>query len=319
MDHPLVSIVMPVFNTGGYLSEAIDSILQQQPMDGCDVPIYELIIVDDNSSDPETLAILDSAPHLDARIQVLKNERKKGASGGRNTGILHARGQWIGFLDSDDMWLPNALAVRWRFILDNPEAKWIAAQYFLHKPALGLVESPLSVRSPELYSVIRGDYDAGRASRLECPVEMLAKNCMLQTGTVLLRRELLLAKGMFNEDLRRAEDYHLWFKCALDHDLWMLPFDVAVYRIRPGSLTHVGDPMYFCEDRMIALLLQDPAFEQYGHLLCERLNFVLGDYCYYYRRQKLYGEAFRWATEWVAKRPFAGAAWKQLLASALRI
>lgn len=319
MEQPLISIVMPVFNTGGYLSEAIDSILKQQPIDGCNVPSYELIIVDDHSSDPETLAILDSAPHLDPRIRILKNERKKGAAGGRNTGILHARGPWIGFLDSDDLWLPNALAVRWRFILDNPDAKWVAAQYFLHKPPLGLVDSPLSVRSPNLYIDIREDYDAGRASRLACPVEMLAKNCLLGICTVLLDREVLLAKGMFNEDLRRAEDYHLWFKCARDHDLWMLPFDVAVYRIRPGSLTHVGDPMFFCEDRMITLLLQDPAFEKYGHLLRERLDFVLGDYCYHYRSQKLFGKAFRWATEWVTKRPLTGAPWKQLLASVLRI
>ena len=319
MEPPLVSIVMPVFNTGGYLREAIDSVLQQQALDDCAVPAFELIIVDDRSWDPETLAILESAPHLDARIRVLKNDRAKGAAGGRNTGILNARGAWVGFLDSDDLWLPKALAVRWRFILDHPEANWIAAQYFLLKPEIGLVENPLSVRSPNLYAAIKEDYEAGRASLMARPVEMLAKNCLIGICTVLIDRELLLAKEMFDEGLRRAEDYHLWFKCARDHDLWMLPFDVAVYRIRPGSLTHGDDPKYLFEDRMIELLLQDPAFGKYGNLLRERLNFVFDDYCYHYRRQKLYGKAFRWASEWVSKRPFAGAAWKQLLASALRI
>lgn len=318
MDAPLISIVMPVFNTGSYLNEAIESVLQQQSVDGCDVPNYELLIVDDNSSDPETLAILDSASRLDFRIRILRNERKKGAAGGRNTGIIHANGSWIGFLDSDDLWLPNALALRWRFILDNPEAKWVAAHYYLDKPILGLVSSPLSTRSPILYVTIRKDYDAGRASCLARPVEMFAKNCMLSTGTVLLDRDLLLAKGMFDEDLRRAEDYHLWFKCALDNDLWMLPFDVAIYRIRPGSLTHGDDPKYLYEDRMIALLLQDPAFKKYRALLIERLDLVLGEHCYHYRSRKLYGKAFHWASEWVTKRPLTRSAWKQLLASALR-
>jgi len=319
MEHPIISIVMPVFNTGSYLSEAIDSVLQQQPIDGCAVPSYELIIVDDNSTDPETLAILDSVPRLDPRIRIFKNEREKGPAGGRNTGILHAQGAWIGFLDSDDMWLPNALAVRWCFILDNPDAKWVGANHYLLKPTLELVIPPLSKRSPLLYAAIRKDYDAGRASRLARPVEMFAKDCLLQTGTVLLDRELLLAKGMFDEELRRAEDYHLWFKCALDNDLWMLPFDVVVYRIHPGSLTHGDDPKYLYEDRMIALLLQDPSFKRYGNLLRERLDLVLRDHCDHYRSQKFYGTAFHWASEWVAKRPLASAAWRQLLASVLRI
>jgi len=319
MELPLVSIVMPVFNTGGYLREAIDSVLQQQALDDCAVPAFELILVDDQSSDPETLAILESAPRLDTRIRVLKNQRAKGAAGGRNTGILNSRGAWVGFLDSDDLWLPTALAVRWRFILDHHDAKWVAAQYFLLKPEIGLVDTPLSVRSPNLFAAIKKDYEAGLASLMLRPVEMLAKNCLIWICTVLIDRELLLGKEMFNEGLRRAEDYHLWFKCALDHDLWMLPFDVAVYRIRPGSLTHVGDPMFYCEDQMLDLLLQDPGFEQYEQMLLDRLNFVLGDYCYHYRRQKSYGKAFLWASEWVSKRPLAGAAWKQLLASALRI
>ncbi|OIR07138.1 UDP-Glc:alpha-D-GlcNAc-diphosphoundecaprenol beta-1,3-glucosyltransferase WfgD [mine drainage metagenome] len=318
MEPPLVSIVMPVFNTGGYLREAIDSVLQQQALDNCALPAYELILVDDRSSDPETLAILESAPRLDARIRVLKNERAKGAAGGRNTGILNARGAWVGFLDSDDLWLPKALAVRWRFILDHPEAKWIAAQYFLLKPEIGLVDKPLSVRSPNLYAAIKDDYEAGRTSLMARPVEMLAKNCLVSIGTVLIDRELLLAKEMFNEGLRRAEDYHLWFKCARDHDLWMLPFDVAVYRIRPGSLTHGDDPKYLFEDRMIALLLQDRSFEKYENLLRERLDLVLRDHCDHYRIQKMYGAAFHWASKWVTKRPLAKGAWKQLLASVLR-
>lgn len=319
MEPPLVSIVMPVFNTGGYLREAIDSVLQQQALDECAVPAFELILVDDQSWDPETLAILESAPRLDARIRVLKNERAKGAAGGRNTGILNAHGAWVGFLDSDDLWLPKALAVRWRFILDHPEAKWIAAQYFLLKPEIGLVEKPLSVRSPNLYAAIKEDYEAGRASLMARPIEMLAKNCLIGICTVLIDRELLLAKAIFNEALRRAEDYHLWFKCARDHDLWMLPFDVAVYRIRPGSLTHGNDPKYLFEDCMIALLLQDRSFKKYENLLRERLDLVLRDHCDHYRIQKMYGAAFHWASKWVTKRPLVGAAWKQLAATVLRI
>lgn len=113
---PMISIIMPVFNTGAYLIEAINSVLNQQPVSGCELPSFELLIVDDQSIDQETIEILDGASLLDTRIQVFKNQRKKGAAGARNTGIMNARGKWIGFLDSDDIWFPrftrNALQMR---------------------------------------------------------------------------------------------------------------------------------------------------------------------------------------------------------------
>ena len=109
---PMISIIMPVFNTGAYLIEAINSVLNQQPVSGCELPSFELLIVDDQSIDQETIEILDGASLLDTRIQVFKNQRKKGTVGARNTGIINARGKWIGFLDSDDIWFPDSLGMR---------------------------------------------------------------------------------------------------------------------------------------------------------------------------------------------------------------
>jgi glycosyltransferase involved in cell wall biosynthesis len=319
VQQPLISIIVPVYNTGKFLQEAIDSILGQQPVSDCGVPSYEVIIVDDHSDDPETLAILDLASRQDDRISVLKNSRKKGVAGARNTAILHSRGQWIGFLDSDDVWLPNSLAVRWRFILGNGDAKWIGAYFLLDKPDTGIENAPLSKRSPNLYAAIRTDYDAGRASRLVRPVEMFAKSCFIGIMSVLVDRKLVLQKAMFDESLRRSSDYHFWFKCAVDNDLWMLPDDVAHYRIHSGSLTNGMAPRHLHEDQMIKLLLKDPAFEKYKDLLTKRFDFVLSDYCYFYRGQKLHSTALRWACSWVKSRPLNPSAWKEVVASMLRV
>jgi glycosyltransferase involved in cell wall biosynthesis len=318
MHQPQVSIVMPVFNTGRYLQAAIDSILCQQPQEDCNVPAYELLIVDDHSADPETLAILDAASRQDARIKVVKNARRKGAAGARNTGILQATGKWIGFLDSDDVWLPHSLAVRWHFILQNPDAKWVAAYFFLDKPGVGVEKVHLSKRSPKYYDGIRNDYDAGRATCFVRPMEMFAKSCFIGIMTVLIQRDLLVQKDMFDERLRRAEDYHLWFRCARDNDLWMLPFDVANYRIHSGSLTHGKAPRHLHEDQMIKLLLQDPAFRGYKKLLEERLDFVFSDYCYFYRGERQHSVALRWAFEWIKSRPLNLLAWKEVAASVCR-
>lgn len=309
---------MPVFNTGSYLAEAIASVLGQIAIGNCELPKYELIIVDDRSDDPLTLSILGTAKKA-KNVRVITNERKKGAAGARNTGILHSNSKWIGFLDSDDLWLPDALFVRWRFIEENQNIKWVASHFFLDKPGLGIIKNPLSDRSPTLYATIKDDYDAGRPSCLIRPVEILARNCLLQPGTVLIERQILISQGMFNENLRRAEDYHLWFKCALDTDLWILPFDLLIYRLRPGSLSRGKEPIFACEDQMIDLLLADTRYDQYKQVLLRRLDFVYDDYCYFYRNSKMYIQGVRWALTWILRRPFNPKAWKQMIATLLKI
>jgi glycosyltransferase involved in cell wall biosynthesis len=133
MDSPRISVIMPVFNTGGFLAEAIDSVLHQQATASMPLPSFELIVIDDGSTDPQTLEILSDRSN-DPRVTVLNNQRKKGASGARNTGIEHARGDWIGFLDSDDLWFPHSLSQRWKAIVANEGVRWIAGQFRFLRP-----------------------------------------------------------------------------------------------------------------------------------------------------------------------------------------
>ena len=106
---PLVSVIIPTFNRGWILKEAIDSVLDQEFDD------YELIIVDDGSAD-DTQEILDS---YGEDIIVLR-QSNKGVSAARNRGITEATGQLIAFLDSDDLWLPEKLSRQVDFFNTNP-------------------------------------------------------------------------------------------------------------------------------------------------------------------------------------------------------
>jgi glycosyltransferase involved in cell wall biosynthesis len=106
---PIVSIIMPCFNSERYIVEAIDSVINQSFED------WELFIADDGSTD-RTLEIASSYKNRDKRIQVVSNSHSKGAPGARNTCLAHSTGRYIAFLDSDDLWLPKKLTLQLEFM-----------------------------------------------------------------------------------------------------------------------------------------------------------------------------------------------------------
>ncbi len=312
---PLVSVIMPVFNTGAYLCEAVASVLGQQAFHGQALPPFELLLVDDGSTDPATLDILDSL-NGQPGVRLMRNGRSKGAAGARNTGIEAAGGAWITFLDSDDLLFPYALARRWQVACAQPEAAWIAARFKLLRPtpagdgqpgfdsAITLLDMPAPTGPPPV-------------RRLEIPVAGFAAECMVGIMSVLIRRDLVRAKGMFDERLPRSEDYHLWFQCARDHDLWLLEEEVAWYRIHAASLTHGDAPRFLHEERMLGMMLADRQWQPHRQLLLKRLDLVMQDHCYFYRGRQRFGQARACAMHWLSQRPLHPPAWKEFIASSL--
>ena len=105
MGTPLVTVVIPVFNRGECVLNALSSIQQQT------WTRWEALIVDDGSTDGSD-RILQGLHSQDSRVRVVRHVRNRGAQAARNTGIGHARGEWVAFLDSDDVWLPQSLEAR---------------------------------------------------------------------------------------------------------------------------------------------------------------------------------------------------------------
>ena len=106
----LVSIIMPSYNTASYIKESVDSVLNQTYTN------WELIIVDDCSTDKTDEVIADL---IDTRIRYFKNEKNLGAAISRNKALRESRGQWIAFLDSDDLWMPDKLEKQISFMENN--------------------------------------------------------------------------------------------------------------------------------------------------------------------------------------------------------
>src|SRR5205814_595477 len=101
---PCITIITPVFNTPvAWLEECVQSVLNQIYEE------WELILVDDNSTDPELLKVLPELPARDERIVLTRSDKRGGISAASNRGLQTAKGEWIGFLDHDDLLEPDAL------------------------------------------------------------------------------------------------------------------------------------------------------------------------------------------------------------------
>lgn len=107
----LVSIIMPSYNTANFISESIESVLRQTYAN------WEMIIVDDCSTDKTDEVV---KPYLnDSRIVYIKNSKNRGAAVSRNCALREAKGKWIAFLDSDDLWMPEKLEKQISFMKEN--------------------------------------------------------------------------------------------------------------------------------------------------------------------------------------------------------
>lgn len=109
---PLVSIIMPSYNSSAHITSSIESVVRQTLGD------WELIICDDGSDD-DSLDIAIAFSNTDARIKVFENTNKKGAAGARNTCLSEACGRYVAFLDSDDLWYEDKLELQIEFMRNN--------------------------------------------------------------------------------------------------------------------------------------------------------------------------------------------------------
>ena len=107
----LVSIIMPSYNTGGFIKSSIESVIAQSYSN------WELIIVDDCSTDNTDKVVEDYLS--DNRIHYIKNDKNSGAAISRNRALREAKGKWIAFLDSDDLWEPKKLEKQIAFMQEN--------------------------------------------------------------------------------------------------------------------------------------------------------------------------------------------------------
>lgn len=292
MNQPELSIVVPVFNTGTLLATCVRSLAGQVGWQGSAPPEFEVMLVDDLSTDDTTRMLLNSLPATDRRIRVLQNPGPRGAAGARNFGVEQARGQWIAFLDSDDIWTPDSIARRWLAVKELRNIKWICGDWTQAWPD-GRIGTNCQVAS-RLGVTVMPLTNANDTRLLPKPVELVLHHVLPWTGAVLVRKSAFNEAGGFRTELTRAEDYDLWLRLAVRHDIGFVPGICAHYLQRESSLTARGvEPAYLWAAIVLRRLIQDPEFLPFRRELQQRLIESSLSNCYEYRRKGQYGDALR--------------------------
>ena len=186
-----ISVIVPAYNVSKFIVETVTSVLGQTYSN------FELLIINDGAPDSDALESA-LAPYMD-RIRYLRKENG-GPASARNEGIRLASGKWVAFLDGDDIWDPHFL-----------ESQVISAE----RRGLDFIYCDMHCFGADIPP--RTLFTTQNPSEGPVTVEsLIAERCTVLTSTVLVRRETLLAVGLFDPSLIWAEDFHLWLRILLD-------------------------------------------------------------------------------------------------------
>ena len=198
---PKVSVIIPTYNRARILGEAIDSVLSQRYND------FELIVVDDGSTDGTEELVASYLPRLTYLYQ-----EHQGVSAARNRGIASARGEYLSFLDSDDLWIKDKLSSQIHFMESHPECLiCYTDEIWIRK---GVRVNPM--KKHKKYSGMI--------------FEQCLPLCIVSPSSVLIARTLLDAVGTFDESLEVCEDYDLWLRIAARYPIHFIETPLIVKR-----------------------------------------------------------------------------------------
>lgn len=214
MTEPLVSVILPTKNRARMVREAIQSVLAQS------YSRLELIVVDDGSTDdtPATLAA-----RVDERIRVLSLPESRGASGARNAGIEAAKGAWIAFQDSDDLWLPDKLRKQVDCALAHPDCVAVYTSYWRND---GSAREVLPRPGPGLDGAV---------------LPRLARGNFITTQTLMVRADVARSAGGFDVSLSALNDWDFALRIAQAGAIRWVPEPLVEYRLQVDSLTASQD------------------------------------------------------------------------------
>lgn len=212
-ESPFVSIILPTFNRADVISRAIESVLNQT------YSAYELIIVDDGSTD-KTVELVSQ---YGSGIRYIK-QSNSGVSAARNAGIRASTGQYIAFIDSDDAWMADKLAIQVKYFQDNEHLK------------IGLVCTDVN-----LIGLDGNRFEKKRKARrsASCVIDFmtLLKDPYLGLPTVMVRADLVSNNNVFDETLKTAEDIDLYLRLGMNHSIGYIHNKLVEVYVSQNSLS----------------------------------------------------------------------------------
>jgi glycosyltransferase involved in cell wall biosynthesis/GT2 family glycosyltransferase len=222
-EEPFSSIIVPTYNQAAFISAALDSLLNQTD------PSWEAIVVNDGSTDG-TAALVEKYAQRDSRIKLI-SQANGGVAAALNTGLRHARGRWLHWLSSDDMFESNKLEVNRLWIERHPEANFFFSYFSLLRDATGELErrdlwGPLPQRDAQILTLFYRNFVNGIS--------------------ICVRRETWEQTGIFDSNLRYAQDYDLWLRLLQQNQGVFIPEWTVISRNHAAQGSEVfPDACYF--------------------------------------------------------------------------
>ncbi len=201
----LVSIIVPVYNVEGFISETMESVVNQT------YPCWELLLVEDGSSDG-TAAVIEEyvSQRKEERIRLIRQPSNMGAARARNRGLQEARGRYIAYLDADDLWMPRKLELQLAFMESRGAAFAFTGYEFADENARGTGKV---VRVPQTLSY-----------------RQALSNTTIFTTTVMFDTEKI-SRELLEMPVIKSEDTALWWKVLRNgYTAWGLDENLALYR-----------------------------------------------------------------------------------------
>lgn len=221
---PLISVVIPVYNGEKTIRETIKSILNQTFAD------FELIIINDGSQDSTLKAI---STFQDPRIKVF-SFLNAGLAASRNRGISLASGDYISFIDADDLWTPDKLEAQIEALKANPE---VAVAYswtdYIDESGRFFRQGPHFTFSGDVFA------------------RLLLSDFVGNGSNPLIRKEVFTKTGGFDESLNAVEDWDMWLRLAARYEFVAVPYPQILYRQSPSSMSANPQKMEVASLRVI--------------------------------------------------------------------
>ncbi len=256
----LVSIIIPTYNRSILLRETLNSVLNQTYQN------FEILIIDDGSTD-NTEEMIKS--FHEKRIKYIFQAHTGLPASGRNVGLRHVKGEYIAFLDSDDLWLPRKLEIQIKFLNLMPEILIIASNgvFFPTKPFIKVID----IKKNTTISF-----------------KQLLENNIIINSSVLMRKDLISEIGLLDEDrnLKYGEDYEYWLRISQLKDSSILILKDVMVKYRDNgdiSKNLYKNPQFYVKKHRILSYI----YEKYNsHIDKNYIRDTLRELLYYYKISK---------------------------------
>ena len=209
----MVSVIIPTYNRCKYICQSIDSVLDQTYQD------FEIILIDDGSTD-ETKQIVTRRYKNENRLKYIyqKNQERSAA---RNRGIVESSGEYLAFLDSDDLWLSSKLEKQVEVLDESNETDMVVTWWDMFDDDFNKI---LDVSYPDI-----ADIDSGIFGPL------MAYSNRVGSPTPLIRKSALVGRKLFSENLNMGEDWEFWTRVAIRGKVALVPEILARHRIHKNN------------------------------------------------------------------------------------